>query len=123
MTATTKPNPAEHFPFARCGGCAYELAGPSDDGLCNPCRDDAAAAAANRKNKRLRCEMNKHVAGRGSCVLAEVYEEAKGGGWFAVFDCEHAALRAYYVYRGSPGVRLGYSKTYEGHYISVRPFG
>ena len=60
--------------------------------------------------ERLRQEMNRHVKGRGTCVETEVYEEAKGGGWVAYFDGEYPALRAFYVYRGSPGVRFGFSE-------------
>lgn len=72
-----------------------------------------------RMNKRLRHEMNKHVEGAGSCMLAEVYEDAKGGGWYALFDCEYAALRAFYVYRGSPGVRFGFSTNLDHWYVST----
>lgn len=68
-----------------------------------------------RGAKRLRREMNRHVEGCGTCVVAELYEEAKGGGWLALFDCEFAALKAFYVYRNTPGVNLTFS-TNLGHW-------
>lgn len=74
-----------------------------------------------RAAERLQKEMNRHVEGRGLCVETEVYEDAKGGGWVAFFDGEYAALRAFYVYRESPGVRFGFSENMRHWYVSVRP--
>lgn len=37
----------------------------------------------------------------------EIYEEAKGGGWIVTTDSELCALRIFYKYRNTPGVRFG----------------
>ena len=74
----------------------------------------------NRADERLRKEMQQHAGGAGKVIHAEMYEPAKGGGWVAVFDTEYAALKVHYKYRGSPGVRLGRSPTYDGWFVSTR---
>jgi hypothetical protein len=61
--------------------------------------------------------MQRIVGNAGNVVHAEMYEEAKGGGWAVVFDTEYAALKAFYKYRGSPGLRFG--KSPQGWYIST----
>jgi hypothetical protein len=68
---------------------------------------------------RLQKEMQRRVGDAGRVVHAEMYEEAKGGGWAVVFDTEYAALKAYYAYRSSPGVGFGKSPTYSGWYVST----
>jgi len=70
-----------------------------------------------RGDERLRDQMQRTVGDAGSVVHAEMYEEAKGGGWAVVFDTEYAALKAFYKYRGAPGLRFGRSP--QGWYIST----
>lgn len=71
-----------------------------------------------RRNERLRREMEKHARGAGHVLDAVMYEPAKGGGWAVLFDTEYAALKVHYKYLGNPTLRLG--KTPRGWVVSTR---
>ena len=75
-------------------------------------------ADADRLTERLRKEMERLVQGAGHVVDAQAYEPAKGGGWIVVFDTEYAALKVYYTYRKSSGVKL--DKSSKGWSVSTR---
>lgn len=76
-----------------------------------------AGNAEPRFFSRLEQEMNKHVRGRGKVI--HIVTDGPGTGWAVVFDTEHAALKAFHVYRLSPGIRFGESKNMGGWYIST----
>lgn len=69
---------------------------------------------------RLRAEMEKHAGNAGKVLHVEAFEEAKGGGWIAVFDTEYAALKVHYKYLGTTTVKFGISPVWKGWYVSTR---
>jgi hypothetical protein len=71
--------------------------------------------------RKITATLNKQVSETDGHVIHAVgYEEAKGGGWVAVFSTEWAQLKAHYNYREGKNVNIGYSETYQGYYLSVR---
>lgn len=56
------------------------------------------------KEKRLQAELEKHARGAGK---VKSVQWRGSGSWAAVFDTEYAALKVYYKYKDTPGVRLG----------------
>ena len=68
----------------------------------------------------LRRELDKRVRGAGKVIHIQMDDVmTSDGSWTAVFDTEYAALKAYYVYRRSPGVRFGEARNLGGWYVSV----
>jgi hypothetical protein len=79
----------------------------------------ASDRAARNPADVLRAELEKHIRGLGKVLDIRADDIIRGGGWLAVFDTECAALKAHYVYRGSPGLRLGKSNNPRGWYVAV----
>lgn len=69
--------------------------------------------------EKLRRELEKHTRGAGKVIYIRADDLTRSTGWTAVFDTEYAALKAYYTYRGSRGVRFGRSTNLGGWYMAV----
>ena len=82
---------------------------------------DCSSAAFTNK---LTAELNKIVKGAGVVIEVHGFEEAKGGGWSAVFDTEYAALKAFYAYRNAKPNAPTFGKAANGGwYLSLRWVG
>lgn len=73
-----------------------------------------------RLAERLTAQVTRLIGDAGKVLDAIAYEEAKGGGWAVILDTEYAALKTYYAFRNSPGVRFGESTNMGGWFVSVR---
>ncbi len=79
-----------------------------------------SGTAPENQAEDLRRELDKRVRGAGKVIHIQMADVMTGdGSWRAVLDTEYAALKAYYVYRRSPGVRFGESRNLGGWYIAV----
>lgn len=78
-----------------------------------------AGTATPDQQDRFAAEFNKIVKGAGRLLFLRLDDPTKSNGWQAVFDTEFAALRVYYTYRLSRGVKLGRALNMGGWYVSM----
>jgi hypothetical protein len=68
---------------------------------------------------RLKAEIEGHIGAAGK-VIEAIYG-GPGVGWTVVLDTEYAALKVFYAYRRTKGLRLGESRNLGGWFVSVDP--